>query len=65
MNTNNIRHYLALPAQWVMLLAYKIHLSIDGNSEYICHTFEEQYEIELELDLQGLSALDVYKYNNG
>ena len=48
-----------------MLLAYKIHLSIDGNSEYVCNTFEEQYEIELELQLKGLSALDVYKYNNG
>lgn len=65
MNTNNIRHYLALPAQWVMLLAYKIHLSINGNSEYVCYTFAEADAIELELSLQGLSALDVYKYNNG
>ena len=65
MNTNNIRHYLALPAQWVMLLAYKIHLSIDGNSEYVCHTFAEADAIELELASKGLGALDVYKYTNG
>jgi hypothetical protein len=64
-NTNKVRHYLALPAQWVMLLAYKIHLSIDGNSEYVCHTFEEEHAIELELAAQGLGALDVYKYKNG
>jgi hypothetical protein len=48
-----------------MLLAYKIHLSIDGNSEYVCHTFEEEHAIELELAAQGLGALDVYKYKNG
>ena len=48
-----------------MLLAYKIHLSIDGNSEYVCHTFAEADAIELELATKGLSALDVYKYKNG
>jgi hypothetical protein len=48
-----------------MLLAYKIHLSIDGNSEYVCHTFAEADAIELELASKGLGALDVYKYTNG
>ena len=40
---------LAKPFEWIMRGAFAIHLWLDGNSEWICHTFDEQRQIEKEL----------------
>jgi hypothetical protein len=44
----SIRLVLAKPFEWIMRGAFKIHLALDGNSEWICHTFDEQRQIQKE-----------------
>ncbi len=40
---------LAKPFEWIMRGAYAIHLWLDGNSEWVLQTFEQQFEIQKEL----------------
>ena len=40
---------LAKPFEWIMRGAYSIHLWLNGNSEWILQTFDQQREIEKEI----------------